>query len=893
MVCLAGVLDPAKAPGQQNALQSNALRPQPTGQDNASRAERAEADPLVQLNLAGPVSLPRLVEAVSKQLDIRFLYSADLANRQVTVYTPARLPKSALPALLGSLLKAENLAVVDSDVAGWKRIVDVAEMVPYATPGQASDVLARDGPAAAVTQVIPIENADITGLAQALRPFLSKGANFLALPQNQLIIVTDYAQNVTTIVELLKLIDEPTGQAVLEFYETRNRTPASLIEQVEALIAKSAKPEDSSKEVRLFNDASGQRVVVAGMQSRVDQILRLLKQLDTGMGYQTRAYRLQNVSAERIDKLIRGLVSSEDAESTIETTLDQDGNLLIVRAPADIHQQIETLIEELDRPVDTAESPIQFYKLRNANAIEVLYSLLALQQATGSGVQTAGYGLFGTIDPAAAGGVIPTAGMAVPGGMGLMPSMGVNVINNPGYLGDTGGRNVRMPFESGNADDVVRGSTMQNQNAALSPLIAANLPNNLGYGGVGGFGGGIGMAGGQVAYLPGGARVSADVATNSLIVLAPASVQPMYERLIRSLDRRRPQVMIEADVVAVDTSDNFSLGVEVSIGDRTGDKKIFKFTSFGLSEVDPTSGMLTPNPGLGFNGVLLDPDVADVIVQALSSHSRAKVLASPKILVNDNQTGTLESVASFPFSSVNTVNTISSNSLGGEQQAGTIITVTPHINEDNHLQLEFDVEFSSFEGGPISTGGENPGLLPPARRIDRLGSVVTIPDGQTVVVGGLKRTRDIDSFSGVPWTEHIPILRTLTSLTATEQDCISFFLFIRPRILRDSQFRDLQYLSDVELDNAQIPGDVPQSRPLIIPCENPSTSRGATSSAIRMTRTMRGSVPTETRISNGTINDTSLPPGVRETTILNEAQNYPQVQSPSIRAASPTRVMPE
>jgi general secretion pathway protein D len=300
----------------------------------------------------------------------------------------------------------------------------------------------------------------------------------------------------------------------------------------------------------------------------------------------------------------------------------------------------------------------------------------------------------------------------------------------------------------------------------------------------------------------------------------------MYERLIRSLDRRRPQVMIEAEVVAVDTSDNFSLGVEVSIGDRTGEKKLFKFTSFGLSEVDPTNGMLTPDPGLGFNGVLLDPDVADVIVQALSGHSRARVLASPKILVNDNQTGTLESVASFPFSSVNTVNTISSNSLGGEQQAGTIITVTPHINEDNHLQLEFDVEFSSFEGDPISTGGENPGLLPPARRIDRLGSVVTIPDGKTVVVGGLKRTREVESFSGVPWTEHIPIVRELTSLTSNEQRCISFFLFIRPRILRDSQFRDLRYLSDVELQSAQISGDAPASRPLIIPCETSTTIRG-------------------------------------------------------------------
>ena len=532
-------------------------QPQRRATDPTTQASGTNGEPLVELNLAGSVSLPRLVEAVSKQLDIRFLYSADLANRQVTVYTPARLPKSALPALLGSLLKGENLAVVDSDVAGWKRIVDIADMVPYATPGQASEILQRDGPAAAVTQVIPIRNADITRLAQSLRPFLSKGANFLALPENRLIIVTDYAQNVQTMKELLELIDEPTGQAVLEFYEARNRTPASLIEQVEALIAKAEQPGAVTRDVKLFNDASGQRVVIAGDQVRVDQVLRLLKQLDTGMDFQTRVYRMQNISAERVDRLIRGLVSSDDAEKTLETTIDNDGNLLIVRAPSDIQQQVETLIQELDRPVQNDESPIQFYKLKNANAIEVLYSLLALQQATGSGVQTAGYGAFGTMDATMMGGVMPASGMGVPGGMGVMPSMGVNVINNPGYLGDTGGQNVPMPFESGSVNNVVRGSMMQNQNAALGPMIAGNMPNQFGFGGLGG---GLGVGGGQVAYLPGGARISADVATNSLIVLAPASVQPMYERLIRSLDRRRPQVMIEAEIVAVDTSNNFSLG---------------------------------------------------------------------------------------------------------------------------------------------------------------------------------------------------------------------------------------------------------------------------------------------------------------------------------------------
>lgn len=780
-------------------------------------AQPPNPDDTVELNLAGSVSLPKLVEAVSKQLDVRFLYSADLANRQVTIYTPAKLPRKALPALIGSLLKGENLAIVDSDVPGWKRIVDIADMSTYAQTGQADDVLSRDGPAAAVTQVIPVEYLNLTQLSQTFKPFLSKAATFITLADSQLIIVTDYAQNVQTLVELLKVIDKPIGQPVIDFFVARNRTPAVLIEQVEALLKQGeGKAGASPDEFKLFNDSSGKRVVIAGEKAVVARIVLLLKQLDTGVDFQTRAYRLQNVAAERIDKLVRGLISSDEVEAALETTIDEEGNLLIVRAGLEVHKQVETLLKELDRPVSNAESPIQFYKLKNANAVEVLYSLLALQQAVGADGGVAGLGgvgPFGTLGGLNVGGVVPVSGFGVGAALGATAAAG--------GFGDTGGQNIRLPFNNGRGGNMVdsggfNGGTTglpgtQNQNQALSPLIGGAA--NVGGLGVGGFGGGIGGAG-QVATLPGGARVSADVATNSLIVFAPSNVQPLYEKLIQSLDQRRPQVMIEADIIAVNTSDNFSLGVEVSIGDRTGSSRLFKFTSFGLSEVDPANGNLSVIPNLGFNGVLIDPEVADVIVQALSTHTRGRVLASPKILVNDNQTGTLESVASVPFLSINTINTISSQSLGGDQQAGTTITVTPHINEDDHLQLEFEVEFSTFVG----TGGAN---LPPPRQIDRVGSVVTIPDGQTVVVGGLKRMNESDTFTGVPWAEKIPVLRELTSLTTAEESSTSFFLFIRPKILRDSRFRDLQYLSDIEAQDAQIPGDDPESRPILIPCLNP------------------------------------------------------------------------
>ncbi len=788
-------------------------------------SRNARDNELIELNLAGPVSLTKLVEAVSKQLDVRFLYSADLANRQVTVYTPAKLPRGALAALIGSLLKGENLAIVDSDVPGWKRIIDIADMAPNAKTGQAGDVLAKDGPAAAVTQVIPVEHLNLTQLTQTFRTFLSKGANFITLPENRLIVVTDYAQNVNTLVELLKVIDRPVGQPVIEFYLARNRTPASLIEQVQALLTGADATTGAAKtDFKLFNDSSGKRVVVAGEKELVQRIVSLLKQLDSGTDFQTRAYRLRNVSAERIDKLIRGLISSGEAETSLETTIDDEGNLLIVRADVEVHQQVEMLLKELDNPVSTRNSPIQFYKLKNAKAEEVLFSLLALQQVSGEGVGgVGGFGQFGTLGGLNVGGVIPASGLGMGlGGLGAS-GLGVGMVlgaaaSRPGGFGDTGGQNIMMPFNNGNAGMTNNGNAtpgMQNQNQALSPLIGG-VAGAGGLGGLGGFGGGIGGAG-QVATLPGGARVSADVATNSLIVFAPSNVQLLYEKLIKSLDQRRPQVMIEAEIVAVDTSDNFSLGVEVSIGDRTGSNRLFKFTSFGLSEVNPINGALTVIPSLGFNGVLVDPDVADAIVQALSRHTRSRVLASPKILVNDNQTGTLESVASVPFQSINTINTISTQSLGGDQQAGTSITVTPHINEDNHLQLEFEVEFSTFVGTGSAT-------LPPPRQIDRVSSVVTIPDGKTIVVGGLKRVGDSDTFTGVPWAEKIPVIRELTSITTRDKTTTSFFLFIRPKVLRDSRFRDLEYLSNIEAQDAQIPGDDPESRPIVIPCLKPPTT---------------------------------------------------------------------
>jgi general secretion pathway protein D len=305
------------------------------------------------------------------------------------------------------------------------------------------------------------------------------------------------------------------------------------------------------------------------------------------------------------------------------------------------------------------------------------------------------------------------------------------------------------------------------------------------------------------------ARVTADPNTNTIIVVAPPQIQRTYEELIRHLDKRRPQVLIECTLVNVDTSNDFTLGVEILAKGSINATDILAFSRFGLSEIG-TANRLKIIPGTGFNGTVINSDVGDVVIQALTKNSRARVVSAPRILVNDNATGTLTSIAEAPYVSINTaVGTIATTSFAGYAQAGTEVTVTPHISEADYLQLEYTVALNNFTGQ-----GSNG--IPPPRQTNAVDSTVTIPDGSTIIVGGLNRQNFNKTVNAVPFLGEIPILEHLFSSRSESKELGTLFVFLRPTILRDDQFADLKYLSEKDVSAAQIKGDYPESEPVLM-----------------------------------------------------------------------------
>ncbi len=302
--------------------------------------------------------------------------------------------------------------------------------------------------------------------------------------------------------------------------------------------------------------------------------------------------------------------------------------------------------------------------------------------------------------------------------------------------------------------------------------------------------------------------VTADVNTNSIIVLGPPDVQTMYKQLIAALDKRRPQVMLEITLVTIDDAASQSLGIELSrlIGANDRNKAAL-FSSFGLNTVDPTTGGLSIEPGIGFNGVVLAPNTVNIVLRALATTAKTRVLACPKVLVNDHASATLTSVAEQPFTSVNASQTVSTTSFAGYATAGTTITATPHISEGDHLQLQYAVTLNAFSG----KGSEG---IPPPRQTNAVNSEITVPDGSTVVTGGLTINSNTDTVSKVPILGDLPLLGPLFRSTEKSKDRSRLYVFIRPIILRDDRFEDLKYLSGVDRTVAKLPTGLPKSEPI-------------------------------------------------------------------------------
>ncbi len=304
-----------------------------------------------------------------------------------------------------------------------------------------------------------------------------------------------------------------------------------------------------------------------------------------------------------------------------------------------------------------------------------------------------------------------------------------------------------------------------------------------------------------VTGLAGGISVSADPATNSLIIQASQEGFNTLAQVIEKLDVERPQVSVEALIMELTVNDAENIGITGLLGAINGDTNLLVASATSAATAAtgvPLTSASVPLLGQVFRDTRdLDASgnrvgsgsIINSIIDLSASNGDINIVSAPHILTSDNEEAEIRVGDNIPIissrveSAAGQETGLSSSVNVERQDIGVTLRVTPQITEGNSLRLEIFQEITAINSSLQEGVGnqEDVGVALSNRRVE---NTVVVQDGETVVIGGLLSDQVTDSETKVPWLGDIPFFGWLFKSTSTSTRKTNLLVFLTPRIVR-------------------------------------------------------------------------------------------------------------
>jgi len=300
-------------------------------------------------------------------------------------------------------------------------------------------------------------------------------------------------------------------------------------------------------------------------------------------------------------------------------------------------------------------------------------------------------------------------------------------------------------------------------------------------------------------------NIQADESTNSLVITAPPKVRQNLQTVIRQLDVRRAQVLVEAVIAEVSDDLARELGVQWLLYNRRGtsplglsnfnntEAKIIDLASAAY-QIDKNNNLSLPDIGAGaflglgrFNSSILN---FAVLLRAITADTKTNVLSTPSLLTLDNQQAEIVVGQNVPFVTGQYTSTGTTGSIANPFQTiqrediGIKLKVKPQINEGNAVKLEIEQEVSSISRSSLGTRD----IVTNKRTIK---TTVIVEDGNMVVLGGLIDEDLQQSTQKVPLLGDMPIIGSLFRSHSVKKIKRNLMVFLHPIIVRDAATENL------------------------------------------------------------------------------------------------------
>ena len=500
-----------------------------------------------------------------------------------------------------------------------------------------------------------------------------------------------------------------------------------------------------------------------------------------GDQYVTVVERLDHVGVRDALTVLRPLTSPQGSVNASES-----GNLLVIVDYAENVTRIRRVIGDLDR--DT--SIVEIVELQNVSAAEMTRIIQTIRQRNAAGEEGISFNV--TVAPIPASNTVILRGNreAVDTMISLVRRVDAVSQSNQGfrviYLDHANGEEM-LPILLGMIENMAEA-----EGVSRAPSISYHAP------------------------------------TNALVINADPDIQRELELVIRQLDIRRPQVLVEGIIVEMSDRTARELGVQMLLAGGEGDTPL-AMTRFSSNTPDllALTGAITETGGdtsagsdlrdvaisslldargatLGFGGQNGNGNLFGLVLNAVEDDVDSNLLATPSILAMDNEEASFLSGQEIPVTTGEALGSNNSNPFRtvNREEVGVKLIVRPQITEGNTVRLNIEQEVSSVAGTVNATSAD---LITNKRSIQ---TTVLADNGEIIVLGGLIQEEAEDSRSGVPGLSRVPGVGRLFRSDGREARRTNLMIFIRPTIVRTEA--DMRALTDDRYDfirNQQIASD--------------------------------------------------------------------------------------
>ena len=275
-----------------------------------------------------------------------------------------------------------------------------------------------------------------------------------------------------------------------------------------------------------------------------------------------------------------------------------------------------------------------------------------------------------------------------------------------------------------------------------------------------------------------------DSFTNSIIVAGSRSYIKNINNMISTLDVKKSQVLIEAIVLEISSSNTKDLGIQWLAQSSNG-VGLLNFNNLVTSLFSDSSD----NTSLPVGGTIGIGNISNnsgfgVVLSALNSFGNANILSTPSIVTMDDIEAEIIVGQEVPFITTKGNNNNSNSFQNFERRdVGLKLKVKPQINANGDITLDIEQEMSYLLPSSIASD-----LITSKRKIK---TSVMVGDGQLLVLGGLIDDSFKDTESSVPLLGDLPLIGNLFKKTTKSKEKRNLLVFLRPLILSDKIINDI------------------------------------------------------------------------------------------------------